>query len=208
MAVHCALPAQDAHAQAPLAASAMPSGSGAGLPDSATAAYRPAARAAATAYLIGAGDLLAISVWKDTELSKTMPVRPDGRISLPLIGEVQAAGLTADQLQEAILQRLASYMSNPQVNVIVQEIRSRSFNIVGKVNKPGAYDLAKPVTVLDAVAMAGGFQEFARVSKIYVLRHDADGTTRMLPFNYKQVIKGHSLDQNVQLHPGDTVVAP
>jgi len=202
--VNCALPGRDARAQAPLAANAMASSPRVDLPGSATVADR----AAPAAYLIGAGDLLAISVWKDTELSRTMPVRPDGRISLPLIGELQAAGLTADQLQSAILERLASYMSNPQVNVIVQEIRSRSFNIVGKVNKPGAYDLAKPVTVLDAVALAGGFQEFARVSKIYILRRNADGTTRMLPFNYKQVIKGHALDQNVQLRPGDTVVAP
>jgi polysaccharide export outer membrane protein len=203
-----ALPVQDAQAQARVAANSMSSNSRADHPNLASAADRSSAGIAARDYLIGPGDLLAINVWKETELSRTMPVRPDGRISLPLIGEVQAAGLTAFQLQQAILQRLASYISNPQVNVIVQEIKSHSFNIVGKVNKPGAYELTKPVTVLDAVALAGGFQEFARVTKIYVLRRADDGTTRMLPFNYKHVIKGQALDQNVQLQPGDTVVAP
>jgi polysaccharide export outer membrane protein len=137
-----------------------------------------------------------------------MPVRPDGHISLPLIGEVQAAGLTASELQEQIQQRLQVYMSHPQVNVIVQEIRSRSFNIIGKVIKPGAYDLKKPTTVLDGIAQGGGFQDFARITKIYVLRRAADGSTAMLPFNYKQAIKGNSLNQNVELVSGDTIVVP
>lgn len=159
-------------------------------------------------YLIGPGDVLAINVWKDAEVSRTMPVRPDGRISLPLVGEIQAAGLTAAQLQEHIVERLAGYMNQPEVNVIVQEIRSRSFNIVGKVNKPGEYVLIRPMTVLDAIAEAGGLQDFARSTKVYVLRHTASGSTKMLSFNYKQVIKGHSLDQNVQLQPEDSIVVP
>ncbi|MGA3048210.1 MAG: polysaccharide biosynthesis/export family protein [Terracidiphilus sp.] len=159
-------------------------------------------------YLIGPGDVLAINVWKDAEISRTMPVRPDGRISLPLVGEIQAAGFTAAQLQEHIVERLAGYMTQPEVNVIVQEIKSRSFNIVGKVNKPGAYALTRPMTVLDAIAEAGGFQDFARLTKVYVLRSTASGSTQMLPFNYKQVIKGHSLDQNVQLQPEDSIVVP
>lgn len=159
-------------------------------------------------YLIGPGDLLAITVWKDPELSRTMPVRPDGRISLPLIGEVAASGLTAAGLQSAIIEKLVPFMSHPEVNVIVQEIRSRHFNIVGKVNKAGVYDLLKPTTVLDGLAQAGGFQDFARVTKIYVLRRAGDNSTRMLPFNYKQVVKGRALDQNLQLEPGDTIVVP
>ena len=159
-------------------------------------------------YLIGPGDILAINVWKDAELSKTMPVRPDGKISLPLTGEVQASGLTAAKLEDAITIKLRDYITNPEVNVIVQEIKSRTFNVVGKVAKPGSYDLSKPTTVLDAVALAGGFQDFAKVTKVYVLRRGADGSQRMLPFNYKQVIKGQALNQNVDLQPGDTVVAP
>jgi polysaccharide biosynthesis/export protein len=159
-------------------------------------------------YVIGPADVLAINVWKDTELSKTMPVRPDGNISLPLIGEMRASGLTAAQLQDLIAQKLKGYVTNPEVNVVVEEVKSRSFNIMGKVMKPGAYDLAKPLTVLDAVALAGGFQDFAKVSKVYVLRTMPDGSQKMLPFNYKQVIKGRQLAQNVELQSGDTVVVP
>jgi polysaccharide biosynthesis/export protein len=162
----------------------------------------------AQAYIIGAGDTLAINVWKETELTRTVLVRPDGRISLPLVGELQAGGRTAAQLQEEITDRLSSFISHPQVNVIVQEIKSRSFNVVGKVVKPGEFILIRPTTVLDGVAQAGGFQEFAKTTKIYVLRRSADGQTSMLPFNYKKVIKGQGLEQNVLLLPGDTIVVP
>lgn len=160
------------------------------------------------AYVIGAGDLLAINVWKETELTRTVLVRPDGRISLPLVGELQAGGRTAAQLQAEITDKLSSYISHPQVNVIVQEIKSRSFNVVGKVVKPGEFVLIRPTTVLDGVAQAGGFLEFAKTTKIYVLRRLSDGTTSMLPFNYKKVIKGQGLEQNVLLQPGDTIVVP
>lgn len=197
-----ALPAKGVESSSP------PSSPSASPPDSAASGDQTVPRKAPEIYLIGPGDMLAINVWKEAELTKSMPVRPDGRISLPLIGDIQAAGLTAAQLQQAILKRLSVYMSNPQVNVIVQQIRSRSFNVVGKVNKPGEYDLTSSKTVLDALALAGGFQDFARVKKIYVLRHLADGTTKMLPFNYRQVIKGNGLGQNVELQPGDTVVVP
>jgi len=158
--------------------------------------------------VIGPEDVLAISVWKEPDISRNVPVRPDGKISLPLVGELQASGLTASQLQDVIAQKLKDYISNPQVNVIVQEVRSRSFNVVGKVLKPGSYDLAKPMTVLDAIALAGGFQDFAKVTKIYVLRRMEDGSQRMLPFNYKLVIKGKRLDENVELRSGDTIVVP
>lgn len=159
-------------------------------------------------YLIGSGDVLAINVWKETELTRTVLVRPDGRISLPLIGEIQAAGRTTDQVQAEILDKLSSFISHPQVNVIVQEIKSRTFNVVGKVIKPGEYDLIRPMNVLDGVALAGGFTDFAKKSKIYVLRKASDGKTVMLPFDYKKVIKGKALDQNVPLLPGDTIVVP
>lgn len=159
-------------------------------------------------YLIGPGDMLAINVWKDPEISRTMPVRPDGRISLPLIGEIQASGLSTVQLRNAIVQKLERYISHPEVNVSVQEIKSRSFNIIGRVMKAGEYDLPRPTTVIDAIAMAGGFQDFAHVKKIYILRSTDGGAPTILHFNYKQVIKGHDLKQNVDLQPGDTIVVP
>lgn len=159
-------------------------------------------------YVIGPGDMLAVNVWKDPELSRTMPVRPDGHISLPLIGEVPAAGLTAAQLQHSIVDKLTTYISHPEVSVSVQEIKSRKFNIVGRVIKAGEYDLTRPTTVLDGIAMAGGFQDFAHVKKIYILRPVTGASPAVLPFNYKKVIKGESTDQNVQLQPGDTIVVP
>lgn len=159
-------------------------------------------------YLIGPGDMLAVNVWKDSELSRELPVLPDGKISLPLIGDIQAAGLMASELQERIQRRLEVFVSHPRVNVIVKEIRSRSFNIVGKVSKSGAYDLKKPTTVLDAIAQAGGFQDFARVTKIYILRHTANGETWTYPFNYKDALRGNAVNQSVELLPGDTVVVP
>jgi polysaccharide biosynthesis/export protein len=171
-------------------------------------ANRPSDSTGRASYVIGPSDVLAITVWKDADLTKTMPVRPDGNISLPLIGDLRASGLTAMQLQDVITQKLKAYVTNPEVNVVVEEVKSRSFNIVGKVFKPGSYELAKPTTVLDAIALAGGFQDFAKVTKVYVLRRGPDGSQKMLHFNYKQVIKGQALDQNVQLQPGDTVVAP
>lgn len=164
--------------------------------------------AAGSEYVIGPEDVLDINVWKEPDITRTLPVRPDGKISLPLVGEIEASGLTASQLQQIIAQKLKDYIANPQVNVIVQEVKSRTFNIVGKVAKPGSFDLAKPTAVLDAIALAGGFQDFAKVSKIYVLRRMPDGTQKMLPFNYKLVIKGKQLDENVELQSGDTVVVP
>ena len=159
-------------------------------------------------YLIGPGDLLAINVWQNPDISKTMPVRPDGRISVPLIGEVQAAGMSAAQLQEALTTKLTSYISRPEVSVTVQEIKSRTFNILGRVMKAGEYELNKPTTVLDAIAVAGGFQDFAHVKKIYILRPTVGSSPTALPFNYKEVIKGRSQAQNIRLQPGDTVVVP
>jgi polysaccharide biosynthesis/export protein len=159
-------------------------------------------------YVIGPEDILAINVWKEQEVSRTVPVRPDGKISLPLIGDLQASGLTPVKLQKVVAEKLRAYISNPEVTVIVQEVKSRTFNIVGAVLRPGSYDLAKPLTVLDAVALAGGFQEFAKVKKIYVLRRMGDGSRVRLPFNYKAVVMGRRLEQNVELKPDDTIVVP
>ena len=159
-------------------------------------------------FIIGVDDVLAVNVWKETEVSRSVPVRSDGKISLPLVGEVQAAGETPHQLELAIAKRLQSYISEPEVTVIVQQINSQKFNILGQVTKPGFYSLANSPTVLDALAMAGGFRDFAKKKSIYVLRQNPDGTTTRLPFNYKDVIQGKNAAQNVKLQPHDTVYVP
>lgn len=158
-------------------------------------------------FVIGNEDVLAISVWKDTELSRVVPVRTDGKISLPLIGEIMATGKTPRQLQHEITTDLQAYMSKPQVTVIVQEIKSQRFNILGHVLKPGSYMLNPPMTLVDAIALAGGLAPFANMKHIYVLRDDGGKEVR-LPFNYKKVIKGSRSDQNVEIRPRDTVVVP
>lgn len=164
--------------------------------------------AGATDYIIGSDDVLAINVWKEPDLSRTAPVRPDGKITLPLIGDVSASGKTPKQLQTNIELDLAKYISKPAVTVIVQEAKSHKFNIVGEVQKPGSYLLTNPMTVLDAIALAGGFRDWAKVKSIYVLRTGANGSRTKLAFNYKKVIKGHDNEQNIQLQTGDTVVVP
>ncbi|MBZ5656152.1 MAG: polysaccharide export protein [Acidobacteriia bacterium] len=159
-------------------------------------------------YVIGADDVLAISVWKEPEVSRSVPVRTDGKISLPLIGELQAGGQTPRQLEQEISKRLQSYISEPEVTVIVQDAKSQRINILGMVAKPGSYLLSGSTTVLDSIAMAGGFKDFAKQKSIYVLRASADGTQKRIPFNYKEVIKGKNPEQNVRLLPRDTVVVP
>ena len=159
-------------------------------------------------FVIGTGDVLAINVWKETEVSRVVPVRSDGRISLPLVGEIQAGGHTPKQLETEISAKLKDYVSEPEVTVIVQEIKSQKFNVLGMVMKPGSYVLTNPTTVLDAIAMAGGFRDFAKQKEVYVLRRASDGKQTRLPFNYKNVIKGHNSGQNVSLLANDTIVVP
>src|SRR5215471_10190431 len=159
-------------------------------------------------YVIGSDDVLAINVWKEPDLSRTVPVRPDGKITLPLVGDITASGSTPKQLQSNLEQDLAKYISKPAVTVIVQEPKSHKFNIVGQVQKPGSYLLTTPMTVLDAIALAGGFRDWAKVKSIYVLRAGANGARTKLAFNYKKVIKGQSNEQNIQLQTGDTIVIP
>lgn len=173
----------------------------------APAAAQPA-QAVDENFLIGADDVLAISVWKEPDLSRSIPVRSDGKITLPLIGEVQASGKTPRQLQQEIADKLQSFISEPEVTVIVQEIRSQRYNVLGMVAKPGSYMLTKSTTVLDAIAVAGGFRDFAKKKSIYVLRQGPDGAQSRLPFNYKEVVKGKNPEQNVTLKPRDTVVVP
>lgn len=168
----------------------------------------PVVSAPAGDYVIGPDDVLAVNVWKEDEISRQVPVRPDGKVSLPLIGDVQAAGLTPLGLQQSIRARLAAYLVNPSVTIMVQEARSHRFNVVGEVEHPGSFVLGQPLTVLDALAMAGGFRDFAKTGGIYVLRLNPDGSHPRIPFNYKQVISGRNLQQNIALQPGDTVVVP
>lgn len=189
------------------------------LPDSADAAKsgQPAApdttapRVAdvhSDTFIIGVEDVLNVNVWKEPEISRTLPVRPDGMITLPLVGDIQAKGLTPVQLQDEVTASLRKFLSDPQVTVIVNEVRSLTFNVVGQVMRPGYYPLTRRMTVLDAIALSGGFQPFAKQKKVYVLRTSAEGKQVKLPFNYKDVIKGRRPNDNVELLPRDTVVVP
>jgi len=159
-------------------------------------------------YVIGANDMLSVNVWKEPDVTRSVPVRSDGKISLPLVGELQAAGQTPRQLEQEITKRLQSDISEPEVTVIVTDSKSQKINILGMVARPGAYLLSGSTTVLDAIAMAGGFKDFAKKKSIYVLRTNPDGTQKRIPFNYKDVIKGTNPEQNVKLLAGDTLVVP
>ena len=159
-------------------------------------------------FVIGNDDLLAVNVWKEPDISRSIPVRSDGRISLPLVGELQATGKTPLKLEQDIAERLKNYISEPEVTVMVQQINSQRFNVLGQVNRPGSYILTNSATVLDAIALAGGFRDFAKQKSIYVLRQNSDGSDARLPFNYKEVIKGQKPAQNVKLLPRDTIVVP
>jgi polysaccharide biosynthesis/export protein len=158
-------------------------------------------------YLIGAQDVLDINVWKEQELTTIVPVRPDGRISLPLLNDVQAAGLTPMQLAARITTGLKKYVTDPQVTVVVKEINSQRIYILGEVTRAGAFPLLPGMTVLEALSSAGGFTIFARVTKIYLLRKE-NGKQDKYPFNYKDVIHGKTPEQNIPLKAGDTIVVP
>ena len=159
-------------------------------------------------FVIGVDDVLAINVWKEPEISRSVPVRSDGKISLPMAGEIQAAGRTPLKLEQDIAAKLKDYISQPEVSVIVQQINSQKFNILGQVTRPGSYPLTNSPTVLDAIALAGGFRDFAKQKAIYVLRQNADGSQTRIPFNYKEVVKGQNPAQNIKLQPRDTIVVP
>ena len=158
-------------------------------------------------YVIGAQDMLDISVWKEPELTRVVPVRPDGRISLPLLNDVQAAGLTPLQLAAQISESLKKFVTNPQVTVIVSQINSQRVYILGEVTRAGAYPLLPGMTVLQGLSSAGSFTLFANIKKIYVLRQE-NGKQQKFPFNYKEVVGGKHPEQNILLKAGDTIVVP
>jgi polysaccharide biosynthesis/export protein len=158
-------------------------------------------------YVIGPQDVLDINVWKEAELTRSVPVRPDGKISLPLLNDVQAGGLTPSQLAEQITKNLKKFITDPQVTVIVAQINSQRVYILGETARPGAYPLLPGMTVLQALSSAGGFTLFANVKKIYVLRKEG-GKQEKFFFNYKEVVDGKNADQNIELKAGDQIVVP
>lgn len=167
----------------------------------------PSPAEAAAAYRIGPEDILQISVFSNEALSRTVPVRPDGMISLPLLNDVKAAGLTPMELRDAIMKRLVEFVPSPEVAVIVTEVKSFMISVIGQVVKPGRYDLRSSATIVDALAMAGGFKEFAGRSKIMVTRTQ-DGVTRRIPFNYDKLHEAKNPQENFALRPGDIVIVP
>lgn len=158
-------------------------------------------------YKIGAQDLIRVDVWREDQLTRTVPVRPDGKITLPLLNDVQAAGMTPMELAGVVREGLKKFITNPQVTVSVTEINSRRIYVNGEVNKSGAYQLLPHMTVLQALSGSGGFTAFARIKNIYVLRNENGKSTR-IPFNYREAIKGKNPEQNIELQPGDVVVVP
>ncbi len=154
-------------------------------------------------FKIGPEDVLLVRVWREPELSGVVAVRPDGRINLPLVGEMKAADQTPEQLTASITEALSKFINKPQVLVSVQAVRSRKFLVSGEVYRPGVYPLVTPITVMEAIVQAGGLREFAGKSKIVILR----GTQR-LKFNFGDVIKGKNLSQNIQIENGDHIVVP
>ena len=158
-------------------------------------------------YIIGQDDLLDISVWKEPDITRRVPVRPDGKISLPLLNDVQAAGLTPMQLRAAITEGLRKFLTEPQVTVIVVGINSRRVYVMGEVRGPGPVPLVANMTVLQALTAAGGLSEFANGGKIRILRSE-NGKQTIYPFNYKDVLTGRNPEQNILLKPGDSIVVP
>jgi polysaccharide export outer membrane protein len=158
-------------------------------------------------YLLGPEDILQISVWKDEVLTREVIVRPDGKISFPLVGEVQAAGRTVDDLRQEIVKEINEYVPDPVVTVMMLAINSYKIYVIGKVTKPGAYTLGKVVNVMQALTMAGGFSPFADLGDIGILREESGKQVR-IKFNYEQVAKGKHLKQNIYLKSGDVIVVP
>ena len=197
-----------AQTQAPTQAP-KPIGAIGGIPPAAAAAAAPRTTdpVVPPGYVIGADDVLSIVYWKDKDMSAEARVRPDGRIALPLINEVQAAGLTPAQLHAKLVEESKKYMEDASITVVVREINSRRAFITGEVNKPGLYPLTSPTTVMQLISLAGGLREYANAKNITIMRNEG-GKQVALKFNYKDVAAGKNLQQNIELKPGDTVVVP
>ena len=172
----------------------------------APAAPNPGADAASDSYFIGPSDVLIVTVWKEPTLSGNILVRPDGMITLPLLGDVQASGKTPLQLTDQIAAKLKKYVQAPNVSVVVSEIHSKVVYLLGEVGKKGPVEMTSGMTLLDAIASAGGLTDYANAKKIYILRKDA-GKHERIPVRYKEALKGNS-NFNLTLEPGDTIVVP
>jgi polysaccharide export outer membrane protein len=158
-------------------------------------------------YVIGADDVVSIEFWRDKDLSTEAVVRPDGKISVPLLNDVAAAGLTPEQLRQALMIGARRYVEEPNITIVVKQINSRKVFITGEVEKPGSFPLKGPTTVVQLIAMAGGLREYADVKRIFIVRSEG-GRQTTHPFNYSDVLKGRNLTQNIELKPGDTVIVP
>jgi len=193
-------------AQAP--APVLAANAAASAPAAAAAAAVPVRPATPSGYVIGVDDVLSILFWRDKDLSAPeITVRPDGKVTLPLLNDVQAAGLTPEQLRDTVLDAARKYVEDPNPTVIVKEIKSRKVFITGQVEKPGPYPLNGTVTVLQLIATAGGLRDFADGKNISVIRV-REGKQAVFEFNYQDLLKKRYLSQNIELTPGDTVVVP
>jgi polysaccharide biosynthesis/export protein len=178
----------------------------AGSTPSDAAASAPSSSLAGPEYVIGPEDVLHIAVWKEADLTATLPVRPDGKISLPLLNDVQAAGLTPMQLADSLTEKLKKYVASPRVTVVVSQINSKRIYLAGEVSHTGAVSMLPNMTVLQALSSAG-LTQFANTKKIYVLRTE-NGKQQKMPVNYRKLLKGEEMNQNYVLQPGDTIVVP
>jgi len=177
------------------------------LVGAATAAAETSGPSVPGAYRIGPEDTLQIAVWKNDAITKTVPVRPDGMISLPLVNDIRAAGLTPMELRDVLVQKLSEYIPTPEVSVIITDVRSFKVSVLGEVAKPARYELKSGVTVLDVLALAGGLNEFAARSRIVILRPNGLTTKRLL-FNYNKATAAGGENENLPLLPGDIVLVP
>jgi polysaccharide export outer membrane protein len=158
-------------------------------------------------YRVGAGDNIQVYVWKEPEISTTVVVRPDGKISVPLVNDLLVAGKTPLEIKAIVAERLSPFVKDPNVTITVREIRSKKVYALGMVNRTGSYQMLQPTTILQILTEAGGLQPFAKAESIYVLRLENGRQTRF-PFNYKEVVQGKRTEQNIVLQPGDTIVVP
>lgn len=178
-----------------------------GAPAAATQAAPAAAVAVPADYVIGPEDVLGVVFWREADLTTDVTVRPDGRVSLPMLGEMVAAGLRPQELQEQILAAAKKYVQDPNVAVVVRTINSMKVYVTGRVTTPGAHPLKGPLTAMQAIALAGGLTEYADAKNLMILR-TTNGKTQSFKFNYHDVARGKKLEQNILLKPGDTVVVP
>ena len=203
LALGLAAPCQTAQQAAPAAQQAAPAAQQAPAPEAAKPAPPGTAKAAVDndTYILGAEDVIIVRVWREQDLSGPHTIRPDGKITMPLIKEIQAAGLTPNKVAESITTALSKFVNSPDVAVSVEEVRSRRYFVDGEINRPGAYPLATPTTIFEAITLAGGFREFANKKHILVLRGD-----KRIKFNWNEVLKGSNLSQNINLENGDRIM--